>query len=203
MKKNIIKIDENKCIGCAACASTCHQSAISMVNGVAKVSNASQCDGLGRCLPVCPADAISFVQEEITPVAFTPRSISKEITKQSSELLQWPIQIQLMPIQASYYDKAHLLVAADCSAFAHPNFQSQFMKGKITMIGCPKLDPVQYHEKLSAILQHNDIASIHVVRMEVPCCGGIEYAVNKALSSSMKNIALQVTTLTTKGVIKE
>ena len=234
MKRKIIEINEEKCIGCGACANACNEGAIKMINGKAKLVRDDYCDGLGNCLPVCPTDAISFVEREALP--FDEKAVKKNEAKTKekpkplacgcsgtheksfnhsnendkavgsfvqSRLNQWPVQIKLVNENASYFENADLLVAADCCAYAYGNFHNDFIKNKITIIGCPKLDDVDYTEKIFAILNNNNIKSVTVVRMEVPCCGGIEAAVKNALQQSGKFIPWQVVTLSTDGKIKE
>lgn len=229
MIRKIIKIDEEKCNGCGACVSACHEGAIGLVDGKAKLMRDDYCDGLGDCLPSCPTGAISFEQREaadynekavmenrlkkhgIAHHGGCPGSRLSRILhghdshtdiKAESRLSQWPVQIKLVPVNAPYFDGADLLIAADCTAFAYGNFHNDFIKDKITLIGCPKLDSVDYSEKLTAILAVNDIKSVTVVRMEVPCCGGIQTAVQKALDASGKNVPLNVTVISTDGKIK-
>lgn len=230
MIRRIIEIDEEKCNGCGACASACHEGAIGIVNGKAKLLRDDYCDGLGDCLPACPTGAITFTEREAAAydekaVAenMKTRSMSKACshsscpgmktsvlsTKQpktgvksrenSSQLGQWPCQIKLVPTSAPYFDGASLLVAADCTAYAYANMHNEFMSGKITLIGCPKLDSVDYSEKLTAIFKNNNIRSVTVVRMEVPCCGGLEAAVKKALKNSGKLIPRQIITVSVDG----
>ncbi|MCO8194008.1 MULTISPECIES: 4Fe-4S binding protein [unclassified Anaerofustis] len=233
MIRKIIKIDEEKCNGCGLCAKACHEGAIGMVNGKAKLLRDDYCDGLGDCLPVCPTGAISF--EEREALAYDekavmenqkkknnlpcgcPGSSSKAINRKENELdesknkneyvnvnsklSQWPVQIKLAPVNAPYFENAKLLIAADCSAYAYGNFHNEFIKDHITLIGCPKLDSVDYSEKLTAIIKENNIRSVKVVRMEVPCCGGIENAVKKAIFESGKFIPWQVVTISTDGKI--
>lgn len=230
MLRKIIKIDEDKCIGCGKCATACHEGAIEMVNGVAKLTREDYCDGLGDCLPACPTDAISFEEREapaydaeavkqnmlakkLAKTTFTcPGSISKAINRElqheqkfnapaQSRLMQWPCQIKLVPVSAPYFDGANLLVAADCTAYAYANIHEEFMKNRITLIGCPKLDQGDYSEKLTEIISKNNIQSVTVVRMEVPCCGGIENAVKRALKASGKLIPWQIVTISTDGKI--
>lgn len=179
MIRKIIKIDESKCNGCGLCAAACHEGAIGMVNGVAKLLRDDYCDGLGDCLPACPTGAISF--EEREALAYDEAAVKANMAKKESgsQLQNWPPQIKLAPIQAPYYDGANLLIAADCTCFAYGNFHNDFMKNRVTLIGCPKLDAVDYSQKLAEIIKHNDISSITVTRMEVPCCGGLEFAVRK------------------------
>lgn len=217
MSKKVIKIDEEKCIGCGLCAKTCKQSAIEMVDGKAKVTRDDYCDGIGNCLPVCPVNAISFSEKDIVekaekPSAFVcPGTNSKELkptennllADTSSALRQWPVQIKLVPENAPYFNNCHLLIAADCTAYAYGNFHRDFMKNKVTLIGCPKLDIGDYTEKLTNIISNNNIKSLTVVRMEVPCCGGIENASVNALKKSGKFIPWQVVTITTNGKILE
>lgn len=229
MIRKIIKIDEEKCNGCGACVSACHEGAIGLVDGKAKLMRDDYCDGLGDCLPSCPTGAISFEQREaadynekavmenrlkkhsIAHQGGCPGSKLSRIMHEhgshtdinaESRLSQWPVQIKLVPVNAPYFDDADLLIAADCTAFAYGNFHNDFIKNKITLIGCPKLDSVDYSEKLTAILAVNDIKSVTVVRMEVPCCGGIQTAVQKALDASGKNVPLNVTVISTDGKIK-
>lgn len=229
MIRKINKIDEEKCNGCGACVSACHEGAIGLVDGKAKLMRDDYCDGLGDCLPSCPTGAISFEQREaadynekaVMENRFKKHGIahhggcpgsrlsrimhghdSHTDIKAESRLSQWPVQIKLVPVNAPYFDGADLLIAADCTAFAYGNFHNDFIKDKITLIGCPKLDSVDYSEKLTAILAVNDIKSVTVVRMEVPCCGGIQTAVQKALDASGKNVPLNVTVISTDGKIK-
>lgn len=229
MIRRIIEIDQEKCNGCGACAAACHEGAIAMVNGKAKLMRDDYCDGLGDCLPACPTGAISFVEREAAAYdeaavlaakaakkedklpCGCPGSAAKAIHRhetapetcapQQSQLRQWPVQIKLVPVNAPWFDGAKLLVAADCTAYAYANFHQEFIKGRITLVGCPKLDAVDYSQKLTEILKNNDIRSIAVVRMEVPCCGGIEQAVKNALMVSGKLIPWDVVTLSTDGRI--
>lgn len=264
MIRKIITIDEEKCNGCGLCAEACHEGAIGMVNGVAKLLRDDYCDGLGDCLPSCPTGAITFVEREaaaydeaavlenmkkkevaqnngekkaggcpgtqaktigressadevLEPLACgCPGSSSQAIVRETatvekptattvpeSQLRQWPVQIKLAPVNAPYFNGAHLLIAADCTAYAYADFHNRFIKNKITLIGCPKLDAVDYAEKLTEILKLNDIKSVTVVRMEVPCCGGITAAVTTALQNSGKMIPWQVLTVTTDGKVLE
>ena len=200
MIRQIIKIDEEKCNGCGLCASACHEGAIQMIDGKAKLIRDDYCDGLGNCLPMCPTGAISFEDREAPD--YDKEAVLKNQRKNNkSALRQWPVQIQLVPVNAPYFDNAHLFVAADCTAFAHGNFHEQFMKEKVTLVGCPKLDPVNYSEKLTEIIRQNNLKSVTVTRMEVPCCGGLEYAVRTALEQSKKSIPLNVITISTEGII--
>ncbi len=228
MIRKIIKIDEEKCNGCGACAAACHEGAIEMINGKAKLTREDYCDGLGDCLPACPTGAITFEEREAPAYneaavlaakqqkqplpCGCPGTNSKTIHRDNcdlggisapinSQLSQWPVQIKLVPVNAPYFDGAKLLVAADCTAFAYGNFHNEFIRNHITLIGCPKLDMVDYTEKLTAIISNNDIKSVTVVRMEVPCCGGIEYAVKQALQASGKFIPWRVITISTDGRI--
>lgn len=205
MIRKIIQIDEEKCNGCGACASACHEGAIGMVDGKAKLLRDDYCDGLGDCLPVCPTGAISFVEREAAAYDESAVLVAKAKKEQPvlSELQQWPVQIKLAPVNAPWFDGANLLVAADCTAYAYANFHQDFMKGHITVVGCPKLDAVDYAIKLTEIIRNNDIRSITVVRMEVPCCGGIENAVKTALQNSQKRIPWNVVTIATNGSILE
>ena len=208
MIRKIIKIDESKCNGCGACASACHEGAIEMIGGVAKLTREDYCDGLGDCLPACPTGAISFEEREAPAYdEAAVHSAKKQSTYQStnyvveSQLIQWPVQIKLVPVRAPYFDNANLLIAADCTAYAYGNFHSEFMKNRITLIGCPKLDEGDYTEKLTQIIASNKIKSLTIVRMEVPCCGGIEFAAVNALRWSGKFIPWNVVTITTDGSI--
>ena len=214
MLRKIIKIDEDKCVGCGLCASACHEGAIEMIDGKAKLTREDYCDGLGDCLPVCPVDAISFemreapAYDEAAVLAAKAekekkRKVQAENVKVESELLQWPVQIKLMPVKSAFYQGANLLIAADCSAYAYGNFHRDFMKNHITVIGCPKLDAGDYTEKLTQIIANNDIKSVTIVRMEVPCCGRLEMAAKNALKNSGKFIPWRVVTITTDGDIKE
>lgn len=251
MIRKIITIDEEKCNGCNLCVSACHEGAIALVNGKAKLMRENYCDGLGDCLPSCPTGAITFEEREAEaydqaavlenmekqkikqekdggkmqehihahmggcpgsnarsmkreameskPVTET---VEKEVSTQS-ELQQWPIQIKLVAPNAPYFKDAKLLVAADCTAFAYRNFHQDFIKNHITLIGCPKLDEGDYADKLTEIIKNNDIKSVTVVRMEVPCCGGIENAVKTALQNSGKMIPWQVATVSIEGELLE
>lgn len=199
MIRKIIQIDEERCNGCGACASACHEGAIGMVDGKAKLLRVDYCDGLGDCLPACPTEAISFVEIEAAKEIKRHETISVTTAPQESELRQWPVQIKLAPVNAPWFNGAKLLVAADCTAYAYAAFHQDFIKGHITLIGCPKLDAVDYAVKLTEIIRNNDIRSVTVVRMEVPCCGGIENAVKTALQNSGKYIPWNVVTITTDG----
>ena len=230
MVRQIIRIDEDKCDGCGLCVSACHEGAIGMADGKAKLLRDDYCDGLGNCLPVCPTGAITFeereaaafdiaavkVKEDKQPETLAcgcPGTHSKHIERNPVEsaqvqtaptqthLNQWPVQIKLVPVNAPYFNNAHLLVAADCAAYAYGSFHAEYMKNRITIIGCPKLDEGDYSDKLTAILKQNNVKSVTVVRMEVPCCGGIEHAVKKALQQCGKMIPWQVVTITTDGQI--
>ena len=229
MKRKIINIDEDKCNGCGACAAACHEGAIEMVDGKARLTREDYCDGLGDCLPACPTGAISFEEREAPAYdedavraakmkkhgvklpcgcpGTQSRAIKREgaTARQSaqiqSRLSQWPCQIKLVPVNAPYFDGANLLIAADCTAYAYGSFHEDFIRNHITLIGCPKLDEGDYAEKLTAIIKNNDIKSVKVVRMEVPCCGGIENAVKRALPASGKFIPWQVVTISTSGEI--
>ena len=235
MIRKIIHIDVEKCNGCGACAEACHEGAIGMVNGKAKLLRDDYCDGLGDCLPACPTGAITFTEREAAAYneaavlankqqkAMQPaplpcgcpgsqsRSLHREEevcrreddTPIASQLSQWPVQIKLAPVNAPYFDGAKLLIAADCSAYAYGDFHRRFIKGHITLVGCPKLDGVDYSQKLTEIIRNNDIQSVTIVRMEVPCCGGLEQAAKQALQNSGKFIPWQVVTISTDGRILE
>ena len=196
MIRKIIEINEEKCNGCGACATACHEGAIGMVNGKAKLLRDDYCDGLGDCLPACPTGAISFVEREAA--AYDEAAV---LAAKGSQLRQWPVQIKLAPVNAPWFDGAKLLIAADCTAYAYAGFHQDFIKGHITLVGCPKLDAVDYSVKLTEIIRNNDIQSVTVVRMEVPCCGGIESAVKTALQNSGKFIPWNVVIITTDGSI--
>lgn len=226
MIRRIITIDEDKCNGCGLCAKACHEGAIGMVDGKAKLLREDYCDGLGDCLPACPMNAITFVEREApaydeaavlaakkakeAPLPCgCPGSACQTIEENAettvqyvpSRLTNFPIQIKLAPVNAPWFDGADLLIAADCTAYAYGNFHKDFMKGKVTLIGCPKLDAVNYAEKLTQILVSNDIRSITITRMTVPCCGGLPFAVKTALENSGKTIPLQVVTISPDGRI--
>lgn len=231
MIRQIIKIDESKCNGCGLCVSACHEGALGIVDGKAKLLRDDYCDGLGNCLPACPTGAISFEEREALP--FDERAVLQNAIKEDlpcgcpgtqskaikrdtaetyespakegirSQLNQWPVQIKLVPPNAPYFNNANLLIAADCTAYAYGDFHNKFIKNKITLIGCPKLDEDDYTEKLTQILKMNNIKSVTVVRMQVPCCGGIENAVKNALINSGKMIPWQVVIISTDGQIIE
>lgn len=228
MIRKIIQIDDQKCNGCGACATACHEGAIGMVNGKAVLLRDDYCDGLGDCLPTCPTGAISFIEREAA--AYDEKAVAAHMQKKVvssgcpghqmhrfntnpapvsdsqmvptvSRLSQWPCQLKLVPINAPYFTGADLLVAADCTAFAYARMHEDFMKDKITLIGCPKLDSIDYSIKLTEILRQNSIQSVTVVRMEVPCCGGLEMAVVRAQENSGKEIPVQVVTISMDGHI--
>ncbi len=212
MKRRVIHIDQDKCNGCGACASACHEGAIGMVNGKARLMRDDYCDGLGDCLPACPTNAITFVEREAAPYDEAAVQANKAALKAGkavdtafaptvSRLQQWPVQIKLAPVNAPYFNGAQLLIAADCTAYAYAGFHEKFMKGHVTLIGCPKLDAIDYSEKLTEIFRNNDIRSISIVRMEVPCCGGMTYAVQRAIANSGKDIPCKVTVLSINGDI--
>ncbi len=231
MLRNIIVIDEEKCNGCGLCADACHEGAIGMVNGKAKLLREDYCDGLGDCLPACPVGAITFEEREAAPYdaqavqaaqaqkqplgtphsGGCPGSAAKVLrqtspsspseTAPASELRQWPVQIKLAAVNAPWLHNAKVLVAADCSAFAYGDFHRRFIRGRVVLVGCPKLDMIDYTEKLTDIFSQNEIKNVTVVRMEVPCCGGIEQAVKEALRRSGKMIPWQVVTLSLDGAI--
>ena len=239
MIRKIVEINEELCNGCGACAKACHEGAIAMVNGKAKLIKDDYCDGLGDCLPGCPVNAISIIEREAAEYdeeAVKARMAEKKAesgsctahvcsgaaaralkkaqvensqntvkknTSAQSQLQQWPVQIKLVPIEAPYYDNADLLIAADCTAYAYASFHEDFIKNHITIVGCPKLDDIDYSEKLTEIIRRNDIKSIKIVRMEVPCCGGLENAAVRAMKNSGKMIPWQVVTITCDGNIRE
>ena len=210
MIRRIITIDESKCNGCGLCAKACHEGAISMVDGKAKLLREDYCDGLGDCLPACPMNAITFVEREApayneAAVLAAKKKSSATAANQASaspvpgQLQNWPVQIKLAPVNAPYFDGADLLIAADCTAYAYGNFHTDFVNGKITLIGCPKLDAVQYADKLALIFSANNIRSITVTRMTVPCCGGLPYAVKNALEICGKDIPVNIVTINPYG----
>ena len=228
MLRKIIKIDQEKCNGCGACANACHEGAIDMVDGKAVLTRENYCDGLGDCLPACPAGAITFEEREAPAYDEAavlrakeaknamahgcPGTRSQSLRRQAAEeispaapcasrLSQWPVQIKLAPVRAPYFDGANLLIAADCTAYAFGDFHNAFIKNRITLIGCPKLDEGDYSEKLTEIIAENDIKSVTIARMEVPCCGGLENAVKRALQASGKFLPWQVVVISTDGRI--
>ena len=233
MIRKIIQIDEEKCNGCGACAAACHEGAIGMADGKAKLLRDDYCDGLGDCLPACPTGAITFVEREAAaydeatvqanrqkaaaqPAGGCPGQQARRFARPAepaaapaggqtavSQLAQWPCQIKLVPVNGPFFAGAKLLVAADCTAYAYAGFHQAFMRGRVTLIGCPKLDGVDHSEKLAAILRASDVKSVTVLRMEVPCCGGLEQAVKKALQASGKCIPWQVVTLSVDGRVLE
>lgn len=202
MIRQIIRIDEDKCNGCGACATACHEGAIGMVNGKAKLLRDDYCDGMGDCLPECPTGAITFEEREAAAYDEGAVEANKLRRQQAAiQLRNWPVQIKLAPLSAPYFDDAKLLIAADCVAYAYANFHQEFMRGRVTLIGCPKLDSIDYSEKLTEIIQRNNIQSVTIVRMEVPCCGGLEMATKRALQASGKFIPWQVVTISIDGQI--
>ncbi len=206
MIRKIIKIDENKCTGCGVCADACHEGAIGMIDGKAKLLREDYCDGLGDCLPACPVNAISFEEREAPAYNETAVLEAKKLSENCeinavSRLSQWPVQIKLVPVNAPYFSNANLLVSADCTAYAYGNFHERFIKNHITLIGCPKLDNEDYSEKLTQIIAFNTIKSITVVRMEVPCCSGLQKAVEKAVKNSGKQIPCKVVIISADGRI--
>ena len=230
MKRRIIQSDQDKCNGCGLCAAACHEGAIEMVDGKAVLTREDYCDGLGDCLPACPTGAITFEEREAPAYDHAavlaakaakaaqaaplpcgcPGSQSRALRREEaaapagecpSQLRQWPVQIKLAPVNAPYFDGCHLLIAADCTAYAYGSFHRDFIRGKVTLIGCPKLDEGDYAEKLSAILAQNDVKSVTVARMTVPCCGGIQRAAEAAVAASGKNIPLQVAVISPDGAV--
>ena len=221
MLRKIIKIDSQKCNGCGACAAACHEGAIAMVDGKAKLIRDDYCDGLGDCLPACPTNAISFEMRQAAAYdeaavrahlssrpSAAPSSEAREQSQDPaagpSALSNWPVQIKLLPVETPYFHQADLLIAADCTAFAHGSFHDTFMKNRVTIIGCPKLDMVDYAEKLAEIFRRNPISSITLTRMEVPCCGGLAQAVKTARKLSGKNIPMTTYIINIQGeILKE
>lgn len=231
MIRRVIEIDKEKCNGCGICVKACHEGAIGLVDGKAELMRDDYCDGLGDCLPECPTGAISFVEREAA--AYDEAAVKENKLKKANtechhgvcpgssahkvahngqgnstanvpgQLSQWPVQIKLVPVNAPYFENASLLIAADCTAYAYGNFHNDFIKDKITLVGCPKLDNIDYSEKLTEILKQNDIKNITLTRMTVPCCGGLELAVKKAIEASGKNIPLKVAVISPDGVITE
>ena len=199
MIRRIIRIDTEKCNGCGACARACHEGAIDIIDGKAMLTRENYCDGLGDCLPECPTGAITFEEREAPAYDEAAVLAAKQSKLTDSQLAQWPCQIKLVPVSAPYFKGADLLIAADCTAYAYKDFHEDYMKGRITLIGCPKLDDVDYSVKLTEILKFNDIKSVTLLRMEVPCCGGLQMAAQKALQDSGKSIPLQVVTLSIDG----
>ena len=204
MKRRIIRIDESLCNGCGLCATACHEGAIGMVNGKAKLLREDYCDGLGDCLPACPMKAITFEVREAP--AYNEATVQKiKAVKAAADapncLQNFPVQIKLAPVTAPYFADADLLIAADCTAFAYGNFHRDFINGRVTLVGCPKLDGVNYSDKLTTILQNNDIRSVTLTRMTVPCCGGLSYAAETAIAQCGKDIPLQIVTISPDGQI--
>lgn len=241
MKRNIIAIDENKCNGCGLCISACHEGAIELVNGKARLISDEYCDGLGDCLPQCPTDAIKMIERDAAEYdqeavdrkkeqndkkpnlpCGCPGTMEKSIKRSGnlkvkpaetkisnvtevaveSELNQWPVQLRLVNSKAGFLNGADILIAADCSAYAYGDFHKEFIKGRVTMIGCPKLDDNDYYrQKIAEILENNDIKSITVVRMEVPCCAGIVSAVKSAMLQAGVIVPYKEVAIGINGVI--
>ncbi len=202
MIRKIVQIDKEKCNGCGACAKACHEGAIGMVDGKAVLLRDDYCDGMGDCLPACPADAISFLEREAA--AYDEKAVKAHMEAmqlKKSKLTQWPVQIRLLPVSSPVYENAHILVSADCCAYAHGNFHNEFMQGRVILVGCPKLDSVDYSEKLTAIFQSNPIQDVILTRMHVPCCGGMERAVKTAIEKSGRNLPLRIVTINADGDI--
>ena len=215
MIRKIIEIDEAACTGCGLCVTACHEGAIGLVGGKARLLRDDYCDGLGDCLPACPTGAIAFVEREAEAYdeaavlaaqgrakAGTAETVAP-VAPRPSELASWPVEIKLVPVQTPYFQGAHVLIAADCTAFAYADFHRDFMRGRITLIGCPKLDAVDYSQKLEAVFAGNDIASVTVARMEVPCCGGLEHAARTALERTGKDVPFEVAVISTRGDLLE
>lgn len=221
MIRKIVNIDEKKCNGCMACVNACHEGAIAMVNGKARLIKDDYCDGLGDCLPACPVGAINIIEREAADYDeeavqermklmkkqqdnhVCPGSMARSINQKESVsmLSQWPVQIKLIPVNAEYFENANILIAADCTAYAYAKFHEEFIKNNITLIGCPKLDAIDYSKKLTEIIKNNNIKSIKVARMEVPCCMGIVQAVTNAIENSGKIIPYEVVTISCEGKI--
>jgi len=214
MMRKIIHIDEAKCTGCGMCILACHQSALGLEGGKAKLLREDHCDGLGQCLPMCLAGAISFVEKEVVaePASDNAGDVNAGAAVASgggacpgmatgSAAVQWPVQIKLVPPVADFYAGADVLLSADCCAYSYPKFQEEYAAGKVRVIGCPKLDEVDYTEKLSEIFAGNDIASITLARMEVPCCDGIEHAVRRAVKTSGKQIPIRLAVFSVEGML--
>lgn len=234
MVRRVIEINEEKCNGCGICVKACHEGAIGLVNGKAKLMRDDYCDGLGDCLPNCPTNAISFIEREAA--AYDEAAVKANLAKKNAapsdkkpafhgcpgsmarslkhsapqtssnarvnnELSQWPVQIKLVAPNAPYFNGCDLLIAADCTAYAYGNFHNDFIKNRVTLIGCPKLDDTDYSEKLSVIFAENEINSITLTRMTVPCCGGLVMMVEKAIAASGKNIPLKVVTISPDGAL--
>ena len=214
MIRRIIEIDREKCNGCGACVRACHEGAIALVDGKAQLMRDDYCDGMGDCLPNCPTDAIRFVEREA--LAYDEAAVKANMAKKKtsvsvstlkagsadrhgSRVSNWPVQLKLTPVKSKYFDGAHLLIAADCSAYAYGSFHEDFIDGRTLLIGCSKLDAVDYAEKLGEILYANDVRSVTLVRMQVPCCGGLELAAKRAIAASSKDIPLSVVTVASDG----
>ena len=212
MIRRIVKINEERCNGCGLCADACHEGAIGIIDGKAKLLRDDYCDGLGDCLPACPMDAISFEEREALPYDHEAVQAAMAARKQEKaggptaenvpgRLSHWPVQIKLLPVNAKFFEGADILIAVDCTAYAYGNFHNDFIKGHATLIGCPKLDNYDYAEKLGAIFASNNISSVTLTRMFVPCCGGMEAAVKKAIAMSGKQLPLRVVTISAEGEI--
>jgi NAD-dependent dihydropyrimidine dehydrogenase PreA subunit len=232
VKRKIVEIDEEKCNGCGECIPNCAEGALKIVDGIAKIVKDEYCDGLGACLGVCPQDAIKIIEreapefdeeavheylktlkaEELSPVCDCATTHARnepveavaevEAPDQSSALKQWPVQLNLVPVNAPYWKDADLLVMADCVPVAYPNLHKDLLKGKRVAIGCPKFDNGQHYvDKLTEILKQNPIRSMTVAIMEVPCCRGLDRIAELALQASGKLIPTQRLIISVNGEV--
>jgi len=216
MIRQIISIDKEKCDGCGLCADACHEGAIGIIKGKAKLHREDHCDGLGDCLPACPRDAISFVTKDTLPFSIVPDEIPlvkkkddacscidivKKRPGSKGDMTRWPIQLKLVSVKAPFFDGADILIASDCTAFVSKDFHERFVRDRVILIGCPKLDREEYSQRIAEIIDKNDVRSVTLVRMDIPCCSEMARMVREATKTSMKNLPLNIAVLSTDGAV--